>query len=160
MKHISLSILAVLALTLLVSAYSPWPQPGAQAGRTATQDQARQSVKAKKILVSEVPKEIEGVLLENGEFRLKRGYKFVNQTRNTVAVALMAGGATTGTFICGCAADAGSGKRPSGDCEARVKNDPNGVGTITCQKKDTNPCNDTCLMSAKRTNQIFKLAIY
>jgi hypothetical protein len=151
MKRISVSILAVLVLALLVSAYSPLPQASRQPD---------QSVKAKKILVNEVPKEIEGIALKNGVFKLKQGYKFVNQTRNTVAVALKANGAITGTFMCGCFVAAGSGKTPSGDCEAVLRNDQNGVGTLTCQKKDTNPCNDTCLMSAKRTNQIFKLAIY
>lgn len=151
MKRISVSILAVLALALLVSAYSPLPQASRQPD---------QSVKAKKMLVNEVPKDLEGIALENGVFKLKQGYKFVNQTRNTVAVALKADGAITGTFMCGCVVAAGSGKTPSGDCEAALRNDQNGVGTITCQKKAANPCNDTCLMSAKRTNQIFKLAMY
>lgn len=160
MKRINLSILAVLGLALLVSAHSRTTRSSAQTEQRATPAQPSELVKAKKILVNEVPREIEGVMLENGVFRLKQGYKFVNQTKNTVAVALMASSATTGTFICGCAVNAGSGKTPSGDCEASVRNDQNGVGTITCQKKAANPCNDTCLMSAKKTNRIFRLAIY
>ena len=150
MKRISLSILTVLTLVLLVSAYSRTTQSGAIKINAATQTLTSQPVKAKKLLVKELPKTIEGLVLENGVFKLKSGYKFVPQPNNTVAVALQTGGrGVTGSFDCFCAKEGGGG------CSATT------VGsTISCSKSKTNPCSDECVLRTTINGIKAKLAIF
>ena len=132
MKRISISILAVLTLALLVSAYSRTTQSNKTADVTAqtlTTQSTSQPVKAKKVLVRELPKTLEGIVLENGVLKLKSGYKFVPQLNNSVAVALQAGGnGVSGSFDCFCAKEGGGG------CSAKTVG-----GTISCAKSKEKP---------------------
>jgi hypothetical protein len=153
MKRISLSILAVLTLVLLVSAYSRTTQSGASKKDTTAQaltSQSTQPAKAKKVLVRELPKTIEGIKLENGVFRLKPGYKFVPQPNNTVAVALQSGGrGVTGSFDCFCS------KEGSGGCSAKTVG-----GTISCAKSKTTPCSEDCILITTIDGLKSRLAIF
>ena len=155
MKRISLSILAVLALALLVSAYSRATQSEAikkvdVTAQTLTSQPAGQPVKAKKVLVKELPKTLQGIVLENGVLKLKPGYKFVPQPNNTVKVALQAGGGgVTGSFDCFCAKEGGGG------CSATTVG-----GTISCGKSKTTPCSDDCILRTTIDGVKSRLAIY
>ena len=167
MKRISLSILAVLTLALLVSAYSRTTQSGAiqkvdltaqtltsqpagQPGQTATRSEPTRPVKAKKVLVKELPTTLEGMVLEDGVFKLKPGYKFVPQPNNTVAVSLQAGGkGVTGSFDCFCSKEGGGG------CSATTVG-----GTISCGKSKTTPCSDDCILRTTINGNKTRLAIF
>lgn len=145
-----------LTRSALMFAYSPAPQSGAQAGQTATQAQPSQPMKAKKILVNELPKGLEGIVLENGVFKLRSGYKFVNQTGNTVAVALKANNDINGTFSCGCYREGESGPTPSGKCKPKFTQE----GALACVKDEGDPCSMLCFLDAKVDRRISRLAIY
>lgn len=154
MKRISISILAILALALLVSAYSRATQSGntRPTGVTAQTlaSQSTQSAKARKVLVTELPRTIEGIVLEKGVFRLKSGYKFVSQPNNTVAVALQTGGrGVTGSFDCFCSKEGGGG------CSATTVG-----GTISCSKSKTNSCSDDCILRTTIDGNKMRLAIF
>jgi hypothetical protein len=153
MKRISLSILAVLTLALLVSAYSRTTQSSKTADVTAqtlTAQPASQPVKAKKVLVKELPKTIEGLTLENGVFKLKPGYKFVPQPNKTVVVALQAGGSgVKGSFDCFCSKEGGGG------CSAKTVG-----GTISCAKSKEKGCSDDCILITTIDGLKSRLAIF
>lgn len=154
MKRISVSILAVLALALLVSAYSRATQSGniksVDISVQAITSQATQTAKAKKVLVKELPKTVQGLVLENGVFRLQSGYKFVPQPNNTVGVALQSGGrGVTGSFDCFCAKEGGGG------CSATTVG-----GTISCSKSKTGPCSDDCILRTTIDGSKMRLAIF
>ena len=154
MKRISVSILAVLVMTLLVSAYSRATQSGnikpVDTTAQAVIRQSTQSAKARKVLVKELPKTLEGIVLENGVFKLKSGYKFVPQPNNTVAVALQTGGrGVTGSFDCFCSKEGGGG------CSATTVG-----GTISCGKSKTTPCSDECVLRTTINGIKAKLAIF
>jgi hypothetical protein len=155
MNRINLVTVVGVILIALIFAYSQEPQR--TTSPSATQAEFSQSVKAKKILVNELPKGLEGIVLEKGIFKLRPGYKFVNQTRNTVAVALKAGGGLTGTFTCGCYAKAGSGKTPSGNCKVKTTDSQ---GSISCVSDESNPCNAECFLDAKVNKTASRLAIF
>jgi hypothetical protein len=149
MKRISLSILVVLALALLISAYSSLAQQGAQVGQTATQALPTQPVKAKKILVRELPKALKGITLENGVFKLQSGYKFVSQPNKTIAVGLQAGGDIGGSFNCFCPAE------ERGSCSVSTI-----ANSIFCNKGKTKPCKEACELSIDIDGIKTKLAIF
>jgi hypothetical protein len=123
---------------------------------STTQAQPGQPAKATRLLVTALPKSIEGIVLENGVFKLASGYKFVNQTVNTVDVALLKNGVITGTFSCGCYVESGSGKTPSGSCKVANTKE----GALVCQKDQLNPCSDICHLEAKVDKTRLRLAIY
>lgn len=153
MKRNSLSILVVLALALLVFAYS---QPGNRSPLSLTApafaNPLTQTAKAKKVLVRELPAKLEGMVLEDGVFRLKSGYKFVPQTNNAVGVALQAGGrGVTGSFDCFCS----NTKAGSGTCSTKTVG-----GTISCAKSSTAPCSDDCILITTIDGNKSRLAIY
>mgnify|MGYP000545357688 CR=1 FL=1 len=79
MKRISLSSLAVLTLVLLVSAYSRTTQSSKTAGVTTQTiaSQPTQPAKAKKVLVRELPKTLEGITLDNGVLRLDEATQII-----------------------------------------------------------------------------------
>lgn len=153
MKRISISLLAVLALALLVSAYSRTTQSNKTVDVTAqplTSQSISQPVKAKKMLVKELPTTVEGLVIENGIFKLKPGYKFVPQLNNTVTIALQAGGKNvSGSFDCFCAKEGGGG------CNATTVG-----GTISCGKSKTTPCSDDCILRTTIGGLKTKLAIF
>lgn len=79
-------------LSALIFASSRWPQPSPQASRTATPAPPSQPVKAKKILVKQLPSTLQGIALVNGVFKLQPGYKFEKRPNNRVALVRNDGG--------------------------------------------------------------------
>lgn len=148
MRSIHFVGVITLMLSSLIFAYSQSPQPGPQTDRTATAAQPSGPVKAKKILVRELPASIQGIKLENGVFKLQAGYKFVPQPNNIVEVRLQAGG-VTGSFDCFCSKEGGGG------CSATTVG-----GTISCSKSKTTPCSDDCIMRATIGVTRTRLAIF
>lgn len=154
MKRISLVI--ALTFTLLFCAYAQAPR-SSRAGQTVNRGEQAKAGRAKQILVKTLPKEIEGLVLENGVFRLQSGYKYVNETKNTVSLVRISNGAVSGTFWCGCVKDAGDTGTASGDCTVTINYQDM---SLTCAKSSQNPCNRSCVMSAKRTGAATRLAIF
>jgi hypothetical protein len=154
MKRTSLSLSVTLALALLLFASSQKAQPGnfnpSGMPAPAFANPVTQTAKAKKVLVRELPAAMEGMVLENGVFRLKSGYKFVPQANNTVAVALQSGGrGVTGSFDCFCSKEGGGG------CSATTVG-----GTISCGKSKTTPCSDDCVLRTTINGNKTRLALY
>ena len=149
MRRIHFVPVVTLMLSTLILAYGQLPQAGGQIGQTATQAQPTQPAKAKKVLVRELPKTLQGIALENGVFKLKPGYKFVPQPNNTVAVGLQAGGGVSGSFDCFCAKEGG------GSCSTTTVG-----GTISCGKSKTTPCSDECILRTTIDGNKTKLAIF
>ena len=150
MRRIQIVTVVALILTALIFAYSQSPRSSSRTGQTG--DQARKSEvwKAKKLLVKELPKGVEGIVLEKGVFRLKPGYKFVKPSAGTITVARDNGtGGLAQTWSCTC--DAGV-QRPSGSCTL----DTSGV-FFTCTKST---CSDSCKMSTALDGNKIGLAIY
>jgi hypothetical protein len=92
MKRIYLVAVVVLILGALVFAYSQAPRSTSRTAPTASQAQQT----ANKVLVKELPKSLQGIVLENGAFKPMPGYKFVPQSKNTLKVGLRAGGVVGG----------------------------------------------------------------
>lgn len=143
-------------LLALIFAYSQGPQRTSQPAQTATQSEPNQPPKAKKILVKELPKELAGMTLQNGVFKLAPGYKFVPKTNGSVAVALRATGAVSGTFDCLCLRSEG-GPKQSGNCKVKLNNEST---TLSCVKDETNPCSDTCFLDSIVKGTSMRLAIF
>ncbi len=150
MKRIHFVAVVALILSALIIAYGQLPRPGTQADQTATQSRPSQPVKAKKVLVKELPKKLEGIALVNGTFKLQPGYKFVPQPNGTVTVALQAaGGGVSGSFDCFCDTEGG------GSCSATTVG-----GTISCGKSKTTPCSGGCILRTTIGGNKTRLAIY
>ena len=148
MRRIHLFAVFTLILSLLVFAYSQSPVQSPQTGQTVTQITQSQPVKAKKVLIKELPKTLEGIELKEGVFKLMPGYKFVPQLNNTVA--LQTGGrGVSGTFDCFCSKEGG------GSCSATTVG-----GTISCQKSKTTACSDECILRTTIGLSQTRLAIY
>ena len=89
-------ILVTLTLTSLICANGQPAPPGssAQKGRG-------------RVMVKRLPAKVEGVILKDGEVKLKPGYKFVKRTNGMVAVARISGSVglsnnLSGTWGCQC----------------------------------------------------------
>ena len=155
MRRIQIITVIALILAALIFAYSQAPQSTTRPEQTATEAKRDQVVKAKKVLVKELPKGLEGIVLKDGVFKLKPGYKFVNQTANTVSVALVsAAGGVTGSFNCSCNAKK-EGEGASGTCSVTTTK-----SGVTCYKDDKDTCNGECLMATVIRGQRWSLAIY
>ena len=155
MRRIHIVTVAGLILSVLLLAYSQTPPAMTRTDQTTTEAQRTQPVKPRKVLVKQLPKGLEGIVLEKGVFKLARGYKFVNQTVNSVAVALSVGGVVTGTFSCGCYRE-GTGRNPSGNCKVASDKD----GRLLCIKDETNPCTALCFLEANINHNRSRLAIF
>lgn len=152
MRRIYFIAAVALILTALIFTYSQSPQPSPQTGQTATVTTQSQPVKARKVLVKQVPKELEGITLEKGAFKLKPGYKFVPQPNGTVGLSLQTAGGrgVSGTFECSC-----EGIGHTGSCAVSI------VGPyISCLKDKKKPCNKECLLDTTIGDSKLKLAIY
>ena len=156
MKRIYFVAAVALILTVLIFTYSQSPQPSPQTGQTATVTTQSQPVKARKVLVKEVPKELAGITLENGVFKLAPGYKLVPRADGGGAVALKASGAVSGTVECFCSHLEGTPK-PTGDCKLKLLDKQT---TLSCVKAEENPCSDSCYLDAKVKGTLTKLAIF
>ena len=93
MRRLHLVAAGTLILSTLILANSQSPAPGPQTGATLTRIKQGQPVKAKKVLVKRMPKNLPGIVLDKGVFTLRPGYKFIPQSDNTVAVGLKVGAA-------------------------------------------------------------------
>ena len=151
MRRLSLVAAGTLILSALIFAYSQSPAPSPQTPvQTMTRVDQTEPAKAKKVLVKELPKELEGVVLTKGVFKLQPGYKFVPQANNTVAVGLKIGGhGVSGSFDCFCS------KEGEGGCSAQTVG-----GTISCAKSKTAPCSDACVLRTTINGVKTRLAIF
>lgn len=155
MRLINLAIVTVLILGALFLANSQTPRTTNQNRQTAVQAESAESFKAKKILVKELPKDLGGVVIEKGVFKLKPGYEFRDPTDNTVVVALKNGGAT-GTFSCTCSYLSGTPKA-SGDCKIVQSTE---TSSISCKKADSNACTGICFLDVSVNKLNSRLAIF
>ena len=152
MRPIHLLAVFTLILSALVFAYSQAPQRTSQPLQTAIQ---AAPVKAKKLLVRELPKGLEGIVLKDGVFRLSPGFKFLPRTNSTVALIRNEGGPdTSGSFECSCA-----GASSGGTCSSKVIAAPGG-GTLSCTSSKDKPCSGDCLLVVTIDGSKTKLAIY
>jgi hypothetical protein len=143
MRRIQIVTVVALILTALIFAYSQSPQSTSQTGPTGAQAQRDQPVKAKKVLVKALPKGVEGIVLKDGVFSLKPGYKFVRKSSNTVVVALNDGGPGPVTpLTCSCVSQVPN-ERASGTCDIIFDKTTPG-----CQKGKEKPCTDLCQMNS------------
>lgn len=149
MKRIKIVTVVALTLTPLIFAYSQSSRSSSRTGQTGNQAQKSEVVRAKKVLVKELPKGVEGIVLEKGVFRLKPGYKFVKPSANTVAVALdNASDDISGSFNCYCTTDKGS-------CYLAIS--PSSIG---CNKNQKSPCSGACQLNTTIGGNKVALAIY
>ena len=149
MKRIHLVAVATLILSAMIFASGQSPQPASQAAQTATHAQTLQPAKAKKVLVRELPKGLEGIVLKDGVFALGPGYKFVPGPNNTFTVALKAGSGVKGDFDCFCSKEGG------GSCGVTTVG-----GVISCGKSKTTPCSDDCILRTTIGGLKTRLAIF
>jgi hypothetical protein len=155
MRLINLAMFVVLILGALFFANSQTTRTTNQNRQAAVQAQPAESFKAKKILVKELPKDLEGVVIEKGVFKVKAGYEFRNPTNNTVVVALKNGGAT-GTFSCTCSHMSGT-PQATGDCKL-VQNTE--TSSMSCKKADNNGCTGVCFLDVTVNKLNTRLAIF
>ena len=148
-----ISTLAVILIGMIF-AFSQSTQSTSRTQAATTQES--QPVKARKLLVKNLPKGLQGVALEKGVFKLKEGYKFVPHPDGTVGVALKASGEVSGTFSCGCYKEAGSGTQISGACKLAMDKE----NRLRCEKVPENPCNVICFLEARVNGLASRLAIF
>jgi hypothetical protein len=122
-----------------------------QTRQDATTAAEAKPVKAQKVLIKKIPEALEGIVLEDGQFKLKPGYKFLPTSNNKVTIALRAGGHNVkGSFDCFCA------KQGAGSACAIVAVG----GSLVCTKSQTSPCSDECILRSTVSGLRTKLAIF
>jgi hypothetical protein len=133
-RIVHLIVVVALATALPVHAQSQAPRSERKAAKG-------------KLLVSRLPDGVEGVVLEKGRLKLKPGYKFVRQSRNSVAVERMAGGGggggsqgIKGSFQCFCS-DVFEG---GGEGGCSLNQTPT---SLSCMKSTENGCRGSCELS-------------
>lgn len=150
MKCMRVVIVGVLVLIMFMFVHSQSPSTAPQMSRTITESAESQPARAKKLLVKKLPEGLEGIILEEGQFKLKPGYKFLPQTNSKVTIALMAGGhSVKGSFDCFCP------KQGGGSCSAVTVG-----GIISCQPSKTTPCGDSCMLRTTIDGYRTKLAMF
>lgn len=166
MRRIHLFTVVGVILIALIFAYSQSPQStsqspgttnaGAQTGTNAgaTTTTNAQPVKAKKMLVSELPKGLEGIVLKDGVFKLSPGFKFVPRTGSTLALVRNEGGGNGSANVdCSC-----SGKE--GACVPKTTSG-GGTTVLTCvSASKENACTGECIMAVTMGGSKTKLAIF
>lgn len=149
MRRMSLPIVGALVLITFAFVYSQSPSTAPQTSQTVTETAESKPAKAKKVLVKKLPDGLEGIVLEDGQFKLKPGYKFLPTTNNKVNIALQAGGhSVKGSFDCFC-------PKQGGNCSAVTVG-----GIISCSPSKTTPCSDTCMLRTTIDGYKTKLAIF
>ena len=156
MRTIYLLSICVLILAAVIFTYSQSPQSPSRPMHSEAQIQENQPVKASKLLVKNLPKGLQGIVIEKGVFRLKQGYKFVSLPDNTVGVALRANGEIGGTFTCGCYKEAGTGGSVSGTCRVAFDKE----NRMMCRKDPQNSCSAVCFLEAIVNSHSSRLAIF
>ena len=149
MRGICLVIVGAVVLIIFIFVHGQTPQTAPQTSRAVTESAESQPPKAKKVLVKKLPEGLEGVVLEDGQFKLKPGYKFLPPTNNKVTIALQAGGhSVKGSFDCFC-------PKQGGTCAAVTVQ-----GIISCQPGKATPCGDQCILRTTIEGYRTKLAIF
>ena len=133
-------IVISLALGLLVFAQKQPSKPSIQSpspssGNTSPTEQT--SNKKGRNLVAKLPAGVEGVILGNGQVKLKPGYKFVKQENGKVSVDDMKG--TGGGLSVGGTWDCVCRKEQKGTCKASIV-----VKSLECSSKSG--CSDCVLV--------------
>lgn len=149
MRRLHLVAAAALTLSTLILSYSQSPSPSPQTGATLTRTKQGQPVKAKRVLVKGMPKNLPGIVLDKGVFKLRPGYKFIPQSDNTVAVGLKVGGGATGNFECSCSKDR------AGWCSVETTG-----GSLSCVKSKSYPCSGECQLRTTINGAMTRLAIF
>lgn len=149
MRRLHLVAAGTLILSTLIFANSQSPAPSPQTAATLTRIKQGQPVKAKKVLVKRMPKNLPGIVLDKGVFKLRPGYKFIPQSDNTVAVGLKVGGGVAGSFTCTCSKEGG------GSCSVTTTE-----GTIYCSKGTYKPCSGECSFQTTIEGAKTSLAIF
>jgi hypothetical protein len=148
MKAFHLVIVGGFILVNLI--FANGQSPGTQARQDVSQTVQTKQAKAKKVLVEKQPEGLEGVVLEDGKFKLKPGYKFLPQSNGKVGIALQAGGrGVKGSFNCACLKTGGGG------CAILTVE-----GELHCSKSDEKPCSDYCSLVVIIQGLRTKLAIF
>lgn len=138
-----------LVLIILILGFSQLRLSGSQTRQDVTPTAERQSVPVKKVLVKKLPEALEGIALEDGQFKLKPGYKFLPSTNNRIIIALQTGGhGVKGSFDCFC-------PKQGGSCAVITVG-----GTLSCAKSQTSACSDECILRTTINGNRTKLAIF
>jgi hypothetical protein len=158
MRHIHLvTVLGVILIALSVT-YSQAPRSTtpltvSRPSSTATEGQ-NESIKAKKLLVKELPKELKGLELVDGGFRLKPGYRFVRITSKSIFVALK--NSARGThFECSCIDPTDGSRKPAGGCVALTSS-----RFVWCIEEPFDECEGECEAAWRVGNKRVALAIF
>jgi len=150
MRRIKIGTVVALVLTAMAFTYSQSPRSRSRTNQTGSQAKKSEAVKAKKLLVKELPKGLEGIVLEDGVFRLKPGYRFVKPSANTLAVALDNGGGNVGgTINCYCSNEEGTA---TGSCKVTTDRT-----TLVCRR---GTCDGSCELATTIDGNRVGLAIY
>ena len=153
MRRIGLVTVVGVMLVTLVLAYSQGSQRTSQSTQTASQAELSRSAKAKRVLVKELPKNLSGLELKDGTFRISPGFKVVPRTGSTVALMQNEGsGGGSATVDCSC-----SGKE--GSCVPKTTSG-GGSTVLTCSAPKDNPCKGECIMAVTMGGNKTRLAIY
>jgi hypothetical protein len=143
MKRIDLLTGLILILTTAVSVDSQTQRRTTRQPQTETRAQRLQMAKPAKILVQTLPSELKGIELKDGLFRLKPGYKFVRESKNTITVTLDNGSPIGMSLKCKCDLPEGT-IRPGGACIAEIYDD-DGWEAFYCRSDPWDECNVDCL---------------
>ena len=149
MRGMRLVSVGALVLIIFMFVHSQSPQTAPQTSRAVKESAEAQPSKPKKVLVKKLPLALKGIVLEDGQFKLKSGYKFVPQTNNKVGIALQTGGDVKGFFDCTCASAKG------GSCATTTFE-----GHLECHKAEKDPCTETCILVITIDGNKTKLAIF
>jgi hypothetical protein len=153
MRRIQIVSVVALSLAALIFAYSQAPQPTTRPAQTATKAKRDQVVKAKKVLVTKLPKGLRGIELKDGQLSLMPGYKFEKKNKNTIAVALKRGSGNAAFFHCVCQVP--GNERGGGACLAVVE-DENGW----CIPDPWDACSGECFLVSGDGPKRVALAIF
>jgi hypothetical protein len=106
-----------------------------------------------RVMVKRLPDKVEGVMLKDGQVKLKPGYKFVKRTNGTVAVARISGSVSQGNNISGtwsCSCTTTSGPAGKGKCAVTISS-----SFISCESDIcTGSCTLLTTVEGARTNVI------
>jgi hypothetical protein len=156
MKRIYFVSAVTLMFSALIFASGQSPQPTRQSPQTAIQAQPTQSAKAKKVLVRELPTNLQGIELKDGAFRLSPGFKLVPKTASTVAlVQNEAPGSGSATIDCSCSGNIGT----TGACVPKTVI-AGGSSYVNCGSPKENKCTGECIMVVTMGGSKTKLAIF
>lgn len=146
-------LLIALSVTYSKAPRSTTPLTVSRPSRMATAGQ-NESIKAKKMLVKELPKEFKGLELVDGAFRLKPGYRFGRITSKSIFVARK-NSARGNYFICSCIDPKDSSRKPAGGCVALTSS-----RFVYCLEEPFDECEGECEADWRVGDKRVSLAIF